>query len=303
MLIFFYGAASWPASGHDNQQLSNSHTASYSTQPLGAALDDSYSNFPVPKLTHVFNQVPSWAVFDNNNHLLQPFIPNETLTLDLDPAPERSYTAPAQPEIRIEPHTPVSNRSYALNSYTSTSFGSYKQFPALSESLGDLRNLPQPEHTSDRSLRAPSMEPLPGGFEHATGLSRAHTPGLPLDYDTLHMSIIHHLGPDLLPPPLQSPAPSRVSSSHLPTSDTPIKLSQKQGYFSWEQVLFINVMRRRWKWFLISEDLFPISTTCPQELTTSYAERILNGDRTEHKIGKQVFDYVSALYSSRLSYR
>lgn len=196
MLIFFYGAASWPASGHDNQQSSNSHTASYSTQPLGAALDDSYSNFPVPKPTHVFNQVPSWAVFDDNDHLLQPFIPNETLTLDLDPAQEQSYTASALPEIRIEPHTPIPNRSYALNSYTSTSFGSYNQFPALSESLGDLGDLPQPEHTSNRSSRAPSMEPLPGCFEHATGPSRAHTPGLPLDYDTLRASIIHYLGQD-----------------------------------------------------------------------------------------------------------
>ncbi|KAG8680806.1 hypothetical protein FRC11_001959, partial [Ceratobasidium sp. 423] len=104
-----------------------------------------------------------------------------------------------------------------------------------------------------------------------------------------------------------SPAPStisgqsltRISSSHNGHQHVhQPQRSLRQRDFTYEQVVFMKAMNKRWHWYLISDDTFPINTGMALELCTQYAEQTLELSRKVCGIGRPSFDFVRRKDSS-----
>lgn len=70
----------------------------------------------------------------------------------------------------------------------------------------------------------------------------------------------------------------------------------RQSHFAYDQVVFIHHMTKRWHFFLVSEDAFPININAAREACLLYAERILEVSRTIHGGTLQMFFFVSAIF-------
>ncbi|KAG8757211.1 hypothetical protein FRC11_004720 [Ceratobasidium sp. 423] len=90
-----------------------------------------------------------------------------------------------------------------------------------------------------------------------------------------------------------SPAPAantlQISGPHAHTQ--PLR-SLRQSNFHYDQVVFMNSMRRRWHWYLVADDLFPINTNAALELCAQYAEQHLGVSRTDCDITRTALDFV-----------
>ncbi|KAG8795972.1 hypothetical protein FRC12_007318 [Ceratobasidium sp. 428] len=92
---------------------------------------------------------------------------------------------------------------------------------------------------------------------------------------------------------------SSQSSSRAPTHLQPLppassrpRSSLRQADFTHDQVLAIRHMRRRYLWFLLTEDAFPVNVFTAREVCISYAEEVLGATRAEYGITNTTFDYV-----------
>ncbi|KAG8739964.1 hypothetical protein FRC11_000485, partial [Ceratobasidium sp. 423] len=74
---------------------------------------------------------------------------------------------------------------------------------------------------------------------------------------------------------------TNASGSH--SQAQPLR-SLRQRDFQYDQVVFMKAMSKRWHWFLIADDLFPIHTNAALELCTEYAEQSLEVSRVDCNI-------------------
>ncbi|CAE7102803.1 unnamed protein product [Rhizoctonia solani] len=105
-----------------------------------------------------------------------------------------------------------------------------------------------------------------------------------------------------------SPAPSTTTSQfHAHTSSSRSRVPQeapqpqrslRQRDFTYEQVVFMRAMTKRWHWHLISVDSFPINTSTALELCIQYAEQNLGVSRKDCSIGRPSLDFVRKKDSS-----
>ncbi|KAG8698493.1 hypothetical protein FRC11_014389, partial [Ceratobasidium sp. 423] len=90
-----------------------------------------------------------------------------------------------------------------------------------------------------------------------------------------------------------SPAPviNPVQKSTIVTQTQPIR-SIRQRDFHYDQVVFMNAMRKRWHWYLIADDSFPINTSVALELCVQYAEETLGISRRDADMTRSALDFV-----------
>ncbi|CAE6478895.1 unnamed protein product [Rhizoctonia solani] len=82
---------------------------------------------------------------------------------------------------------------------------------------------------------------------------------------------------------------SQTSASHTHTQP---QRALRQRDFNYDQVKFMDLMRRRWHWYLIADDLFPVNTKIALELCTQYAENHLEVSRMDCDITRTAVDFV-----------
>ncbi|KAG8730040.1 hypothetical protein FRC10_003185 [Ceratobasidium sp. 414] len=112
-------------------------------------------------------------------------------------------------------------------------------------------------------------------------------------------------GPPPAPTSLTVPAPPARGSSPTPlpraasitdTSDKQLKPSAqrnlRQGSFSPIQKEFIKLMTRRWHWYLLTENAFPINPNEALERCVVYAEQDLHASRDTYQFDLGVRNYV-----------
>ncbi|KAG9075435.1 hypothetical protein FS749_012902 [Ceratobasidium sp. UAMH 11750] len=116
----------------------------------------------------------------------------------------------------------------------------------------------------------------------------SHSPGSPL------------LAPTDIPSRMPSPAPSNVASVATSNSnpaparqkDPDARRNMRKTKFTEIQNDFIDYMTRRWQWFLLTENAFPVDTTGAYEVCVAYAETMLESIRAAAEVNKRVFEYV-----------
>ncbi|KAG8744596.1 hypothetical protein FRC11_013366 [Ceratobasidium sp. 423] len=93
-----------------------------------------------------------------------------------------------------------------------------------------------------------------------------------------------------------SPAPimNAHQASGSNTHTQPIWSLQQQD-FHYDQVMFMNAMRKHWHWFLITDNLFPTNTNAALELCIQYAEQYLDTPHIHCDITCNVLDFTSLL--------
>ncbi|KAG8728384.1 hypothetical protein FRC11_011183 [Ceratobasidium sp. 423] len=96
-----------------------------------------------------------------------------------------------------------------------------------------------------------------------------------------------------------SPAPvTTARRPHAQSSKSNQNISQQtqrslqQRDFTHDQVSFMNRMRKRWHWYLIADDLFPINANTVLELCMQYAEENLEVSRNDFNIGHSALEFV-----------
>ncbi|KAG8686006.1 hypothetical protein FRC11_009684 [Ceratobasidium sp. 423] len=99
-----------------------------------------------------------------------------------------------------------------------------------------------------------------------------------------------------------TPAPTMIACrSHAQSNSNTKHQPQRalrQRDFTYEQVLFMNAMRKRWHWYLVAENLFPVNTSHALELCMQHAEQTLEVSRIACKVGHTALEFVRRKDSS-----
>ncbi|CAE6534828.1 unnamed protein product [Rhizoctonia solani] len=153
----------------------------------------------------------------------------------------------------------------------------------------------EPLATSGTILRSHSASSTGGAHSHAGSVTRANS----LAHDDWNSREGSMTRDSPTSSTISSQPPAQISSSHNRHQDVrQPRRSRRQRDFTYEQLMFMKAMNKRWHWYLISDDSFPINTGMALELCAQYAEQTLELSRKACDIGRPSFDFVRKKDSS-----
>lgn len=95
-------------------------------------------------------------------------------------------------------------------------------------------------------------------------------------------------------PPTNIPASQPISRPLGNPNPPPRQVTVLQSSFGYDEVCFIQAMKKRWVWYLVAENCYPTNTLAAREACIVYAEEALGVTRLDYPRIRQMFDYVRA---------